>query len=347
MKLTRCDAKAQDVKVNKEQWDAGLKVFYEVLASPSRLDLPHDDFSRDSIQKLMMTFGATGVLGFINKLPWQNLSHDTNGVVLKNSQAGANVSVNGLKLVGGTVIKMTMGANRVVTVSGLTIAGNGHGSDAELLSIDLSRPGAMQVKTSQQLISDFPVSFFSPAGAIKPINASPTEIFGALADAALDLRLAWGDKVRLTLLRSNIQAIAAAVSPLMAKNPFNETMDKVLGNTKTMILGKNGPSVASLSLKQPMTCDLEIGNIPVVGVLKTSIIFNGSGISLADLKRKNSTVVTARIVGIRAKTPLGETDVTSLEVTPEVLKIQVGPVPVSIPVNGKPGGPAMQSISCR
>lgn len=344
LKLAKCTAKPTDLSIKQNEWEAGLDIFREVLASPSRINLSRIDLERPAVKHLFATFGASGLMAFVNRVPWQALKTDLGSVVLENSQVTQSLEVNGLKLIAAQKVVLQPVDKRSFKVSGLSIAG-ASGAAQTVALIDLSPTGALHIVTNTQRITNFPISFFSVDNLVQPANLNASTVFTAISNVVLDAGFNWRKNANLVITNANIAKInGVAKNAFPAGGSFSSALDGVLPQAKNIIFGGSGDMVLTASLKAPLACSMSFANVPVLGSLNIGLNF-GIGFGLNKLTRLSSGAVKGTIYGIT--TDIGV--IQHIEIKGEELKIQVGAftIPLSLKAQAQGRGASLKSVTCR
>jgi hypothetical protein len=342
--LSNCDASASDVPATQKQWEVNIDLFKEVLNSPSTIRLSRDTFNLNSVKRLFSTFGASGLMSFVNRVPWTSLYTDVDSIVLTSEAERSEVEVNGLKIIGSSEVKLKVGRGRVFSVSGLSIADASGENEQAVKSIDLGTAGVVHLNLEGGRLSDVPISFFAMNELVTQAAPTAAEIFQVVADLVMDPGFDWRNNANIILAGRNVKSIIALANQLIPdQNAFGKAMDSVMNNTSQAVFGGDGVNVLSVSLNSAMECKMNFVGLPIIGTATVDMSF-AQGFGLSELKELPSGALAARIYGI--KTSLGA--VQSVEFKNQVMSVKVGmfTLPIDLKAQAQGGGASLKSMTC-
>ncbi len=342
--FTKCSSKANDIKVNQQQWEIGVDIFKELLNSPSRLSFTRDEFNLPSIQSIFTTFGASGLMSFVQRIPWQSMEARAGVVTLTSENPSQSLVVNGLKLIAAQQVTLTPGTGRSFVVTGFSIS-NAEGKNTETVKIiDLKDTGVMHITTNKQRITQFPISFFTIDGLVQKATLSATGVFNTIMNVALDSQLDWRKDANISLTHENIQNLMKSSDNLVVDTSvFGSTLNTVVSKSKYAIFGGSKTQVLSLGLQSPLACKMTFINIPIIGKIDINLNF-GLGFGIDQITRLPSGVAQARIYGIT--TSMGAVENAQIEA--DSMKIKVGSLTIPLDFKQQVSGNGIQlkTINC-
>jgi hypothetical protein len=343
-RLKNCSVTADD-SIPTDQWRAGVNVFAELMESLTSIQLTRADFDRKTVQELFSTFGANSTLSFVSKIPWQILRKEDNALVLENSMDDAVAMFNGLRLIGRKRVVARFVGEQVIALSGLQIADALGGQLEDVVRLDLSESGRITLLTKQKRIFGIPVQFFQVPGFQQPPTLTPAAGFTAIANVVLEPGFDWKRNLHIFLKGINLRNIYSIISPYIPKGPADETTRRIVESTDTLMVGGATSNILlSMQMKNPLSCILNIKNVPVLGSVDFEINFS-AGFGLTDLHRVKADGVRTNMYGVT--TSIGR--VEFLEVDSKQLTLKMGVV--TVPLEFKPSapsgrGPQLDNVQC-
>jgi hypothetical protein len=342
---SNCDISASFPGTQKE-WNVGLDIFAQVLASPSSIEIERKDFEHPELEELFASLGAGDLLNVVRSLPWLSLEKDLDGFLLKNEKDDAEVGFNGIKLRGAKSVVVRLIGHKI-RVSGVALVESG--AVRTVQALDLSKAGLVDVYTDSLTISDVPIAYFANVSAEKPSSVGPDigRIVKAISTLAIDEDFSWRSKITLLLKQIELQKINAILKDFGPRDPISESVAGVLAASSHVMVGGEGTQVlAGVSRMGPAICEFKVVNVPVLGKLTLSLKF-GNGFGLQNLRKGTGDVlVSTDVYGV--ETNYGK--VKTLDVKANSLVMQVGRFKIPIefePKNPGQGGIQVASGACK
>lgn len=342
--LQNCDVQPDD-RIPADQWQAGVDVFSELMASLTSISLTRADFDRKTVQDLFSTFGANSLLSFISKIPWQKLEKSDNTLVLLNSSSNAVANFNGLRLIGSQKVVAKFVGKQIVSISGLSMADSLGGHLSAVKYLDLSKPSRITIATDYDRYENIPVQFFQVPGFKQPPTLTPSAAFNAIANVVLEPGFDWRHNLSILLKGGNLNNIYNRIKEFIPEGPADDTTRQVIANTDLFMVGGVSSNILlSMQMRKPLKCTAKVRNIPILGSVNFDINFL-KGFGLSDLQRIKSDGVKTKVYGI--STSIGT--IESIEVDAKQMRLRLGAFTIPIDfVPAQPGGrgPAVDDVRC-
>lgn len=342
--LQNCNVRPDD-RIPADQWQAGVDVFSELMASLTSISLTRADFDRKTVQDLFSTFGANSVLSFISKIPWQKLEKSDNALVLLNSSSNAVANFNGLRLIGSQKVVAKFVGKQIVSISGLSMADSLGGHLSTVKYLDLSKPSRITIATDYDRYEDIPVQFFQVPGFKQPPTLTPSAAFTAIANVVLEPGFDWRHNLSILLKGGNLNNIYNRIKEFIPEGPADDTTRQVIANTDLFMVGGVSSNILlSMQMRKPLKCTAKVRNIPILGSVNFDINFL-KGFGLSDLQRIKADGVKTKVYGV--STSIGT--IESIEVDAKQMRLRLGAFTIPIDfVPAQPGGrgPAVDDVRC-
>jgi hypothetical protein len=343
--LSKCDAKPSDAKVGQREWELGVDIFREILASPTALNISRSELDVPSVKNIFNTFGAQDLMSFIKRIPWSSLATQGEAIVLTSPNASQSVKANGLTLISEAKVLLKPNRSRSFTITGLSIADAAGKNVQKVLTLDATTAGRFHITTEKQRIVNFPVSFFALDGVVSKVDLSVSTVMKTITNLALDPTFDWRKKATIILNNANLVKLLDISNEMVPdSSPFGKTFETVVRKSKSIILGGEGNMLLAASLNAPVNCKMTFVNIPLLGTKNFDLVFSPN-FGVNNLQKTSSGSALAKVYGITA----GNLKLENAEIAGAVIKLKLGPLTIPLDmekqVDGK--GVMLKDMNCQ
>ncbi|NRA67793.1 MAG: hypothetical protein HRU19_25150 [Pseudobacteriovorax sp.] len=337
--LDSCDNRIEDPST-PEAWNASIGLLTQIMKSPSKINLERRVFDQPSVQTLLARTGGSGILGFVNQIPWILLQSDLDRIILTSRDNG-QVSLNGLKLLTASEVVISAQNGNRFGVRGLTIENATGDVAASVSAIDLSQADRLQLITSLGTIRSIPLKFFSLRDFVEPASGI-SELIPAIADVVTDPNFSWRSSFEVVLLQRDLQQVINLIRPVLPQTLFGQATRQVIQNGKSMFFGgeRAGSLVLAASLQSPIDCRSKILDVPILGDIDLEVNF-ARGIGISSIERTNRGI-ELDMYGI--ETNFGE--LKSIEIRGDRALLKVGSFSIPFQFEGATNSTDVQTLSC-
>jgi hypothetical protein len=324
------------ITVSQKEWDAGLSITAQLLASPTSINLARSDFDNTSLRDLFFALGSGEIFNVIKSLPWETLKSDLDGFTLSNKADGATFPFNGMSLSGSKNVGVRL-IGKQIRVSGISML-ESHATRV-IQFLDLSQAGFVSVGTDKGIITNVPINFFAGDRRFEVSKRSGVElgkVVKAISSLALDEKFDWRRKITILFRQSQLKAINSVLKTLKKPDPVSDSVLGVIAASEQVMLGGEGTNlVAQVSRKLPVACQFKIVNVPVLGSVNLQLKF-AAGFGIVNL-RKGSGVTLAQADVYGVETSFGKLKLLNVEA--QRLVMSVGNFQVPMDFEPKATGP--------
>ncbi|MEY4066024.1 MAG: hypothetical protein RIR26_2232 [Pseudomonadota bacterium] len=338
----KCLLKPSDA-IGKKEWQAGMDLSQLMLASSSRIALKRSDLSRPAVIQLYKTVGASGLLSFLQSLPWEGFVMENGQLVLDHERDNAVIEVDDLKMVGARRMTFKFIGPRVMGITGLRLLSQDEAYSTDVRAIDFSEPDALGIVTSNEKITGVPVRFFNKEGLVQQVAISTPPILKSLFDLLLAPDFDWRTNLFIFLRSSDLKQMFEASKGILPEGASLQFLNALVENISAVTVGGPQGAVLSVQMQKPLSCKMTLGRVPILGQV-SFITKYAAGFGMSNLDWFQNQTIAAKVYGVAS--PVGL--VNRIEVDETEVRAKVGPF--TAPLNFKKftdgSGPRMEAVVC-